>query len=112
MPTLPFINTNTTKVLNLTTTTSTPVLLSNPDGTNGSLRLFNNSAVLLYVGFGPTSALAAAWAKVPTSGAPSRSLGIPAGAVEYLSFPFETTYVAGIANSGTGDLQVTEGKYN
>ena len=112
MPTRPFVNNNTTKVLTLTTTTSTPVLLSNPESTKGSLRLFNNSSVLLYIALAPTSALATAWANVPSSVTPSRSIGIPAGAVEILSFPFETTYIAGIAASGTGDLQVTEGRDN
>lgn len=66
---------------------------------NSSVRVYNGTAVTVFVQFG-NSAVAATTAKMP----------IPAGAVEVFQIGDATTYIAGITASGTGTLYATTGR--
>ena len=63
-----------------------------------SVRVYNSTAVTVFVQFGD-STVAATTAKMP----------VPAGAIETFQIGRATTHVAGITASGTGTLYVTPG---
>ena len=72
-------------------------------GTSGSrtVRVYNTTAVVVFILFGDV-----------TVNALTTSLPIPPGAVEFFDCPAGVTHVAGITTAGGGTVYFTEGEGN
>ena len=79
----------------------------NPQST-GQYRFVNASAFTVFIGTGPTAALAQAAAVAPVAGTPSDAIVLVPGAVEILRFNIDT-YFSGLASSAT-TVYVTPGQ--
>lgn len=67
----------------------------------GSVRVYNNGTVLMWVEFGSSSGVTAVQ---------GTSIPIPAGAVETLEVPSGTTHAGARTDSGTGTVHFTPGE--
>jgi len=74
----------------------------------GQYRFVNAGLVTVFLGTGPTAALAQAAAVAPVAGTPSDAIVLVPGAVEILRFNIDT-YFSGLASSAT-TVYVTPGQ--
>ena len=79
----------------------------NPQNT-GQYRFINNGTNTVFLGTGPTAALAQAAAVAPIAGTPSDAIVLVPGAVEILRFN-QDTFFSGLA-SGATTVYVTPGQ--
>jgi hypothetical protein len=85
-----------------------PVLAKfNPQST-GQYRFVNAGPNTVFLGTGPTAALAAAASVAPTAGSPTSAIALLPGAVEILRFNNDT-FFSGLASSAT-TVYVTPGQ--
>ena len=74
----------------------------------GQYRFVNAGLVTVFLGTGPTAALAQAAAVAPVAGTPSDAIVLVPGAVEILRFNIDT-YFSGLASSAT-TVYITPGQ--
>ena len=74
----------------------------------GQYRFVNAGLVTVFLGTGPTAALAQAAAVAPVAGTPSDAIVLVPGAVEVLRFNIDT-YFSGLASSAT-TVYITPGQ--
>jgi hypothetical protein len=110
MAIFPFVPTSDTNAIQLGVAAATPVLLTSPQSVDRAIRIVNTTALNVWISFGATSEMATENAVIPTASAPTRTIMCPAGLVEVIGFPFDTTYISGISESGTPLIYVTEGR--
>jgi hypothetical protein len=80
----------------------------NPQST-GQYRIINNSINTVYLGVGPTAALAEANAVAPVAGTPSAAIVLVPGAVEVLRFQRES-FFSGLAPAGASTVFIVPGQ--
>jgi hypothetical protein len=102
------------KTVVIAATTSAPTGLQVPvDALNtaqatGQYRIVNSGTVIVFLGFGPTAAIAAANAVAPVAGTPSSALALLPGAIEVLRFTPDA-FFSGLAASATS-VYITPGQ--
>ena len=74
---------------------------------SGQYRVVNSGATTVFLGVGPTAALAQANSVAPTAGAPSSAIVLVPGAVEVLSFG-DKAFFSGLAAVAT-TVYITQG---
>jgi hypothetical protein len=79
----------------------------NPQNT-GQYRFINNGITTVFLGTGPTAALAQAAAVAPIAGTPSDAIVLVPGAVEILRFNIDT-YFSGLSSSAA-TVYITPGQ--
>ena len=98
----------------VTAATSAPVGVEAPkiqrkqSEVGGVYRIINTGTVAVYMGVGPSAAIAQSRAVVPSVGSPSDGVLLLAGAAEVFRFG-EDQFISGITVSGTADLVFTQG---
>jgi hypothetical protein len=101
-----------TVVIPATTVASTGVqalVFSRLDAqSTGQYRIINNSANTVFLGVGPTAAIAEANAVAPVAGTPSAAIVLLPGAVEILRFN-QTTFFSGLS-SAAATVYITPGQ--
>jgi hypothetical protein len=91
------------------TAVQAPVLPKyNPQNT-GQYRFVNAGIVTVFLGTGPTAALAQAAAVAPVAGSPSDAIVLVPGAVEVLRFNIDT-YFSGLTSTSTATVYITPGQ--
>jgi len=74
----------------------------------GQYRIVNSGLVIVFLGFGPTAAIAAANAVAPVAGTPSNAIALLPGAIEVLRFTPEI-FFSGLASAATS-VYITPGQ--
>ena len=75
----------------------------------GQYRIINISANTVFLGVGPTAAIAAANAVAPVAGTPSAAIVLVPGAVEVLRFNRES-FFSGLAPAGASTVYIVPGE--
>jgi hypothetical protein len=102
-----------TVVIPATTSASTGVqalVFSRLDAqSTGQYRIINNSSNTVFLGVGPTAAIAEANAVAPVAGTPSAAIVLVPGAVEVLRFNRES-FFSGLAPAGASTVYIVQGE--
>lgn len=85
-----------------------PVLTKFDAQATGQVRVVNAGTATVFLGIGPTAALATANAVAATAGSPAAGIPLLAGAVEILRFPLGS-YFSGLAAAAT-TVYITPGE--
>lgn len=75
----------------------------------GQYRIINNSGNTVFLGVGPTAAIATANAVAPVAGVPSAAIVLVPGAVEVLRFGRES-FFSGLAPLGASTVFILQGE--
>jgi len=75
----------------------------------GQYRIINSSSNTVFLGVGPTAAIAEANAVAPVAGTPSAAIVLVPGAVEVLRFNRES-YFSGLAPAGASTVYIVPGE--
>jgi hypothetical protein len=75
----------------------------------GQYRIINSSANTVFLGIGPTAAIATANAVAPVAGTPSSAIVLVPGAVEVLRFGRES-FFSGLAPAGASTVYIVQGE--
>ena len=75
----------------------------------GQYRIINSSVNTVFLGIGPTAAIAAANAVAPVAGTPSAASVLVPGAVEVLRFGRES-FFSGLAPAGASTVYIVQGE--
>ena len=75
----------------------------------GQYRIINNSNNTVFLGVGPTAAIATANAVAPVAGTPSAAIVLVPNAVEVLRFGRES-FFSGLAPSGASTVYIVQGE--
>jgi hypothetical protein len=75
----------------------------------GQYRIINSSENIVFLGVGPTAAIATANAVAPVAGTPSAAIVLVPGAVEVLRFGRES-FFSGLAPAGASTVYIVQGE--